>query len=200
MVVSDAALGAPLLPVGAVGRRGVGWWGLLCVLATEGALFTYLLFSYYYFAIQLPHSWIPVQPSFRLSGPDTAILLLSSVAAWWGERGVRRGARGQLLAGIAAAFLLGVAFLVIQYFEWQAKPFTFRTGPYGSLYFITTGFHMAHVAVGVIFLLLLVAWSALGYFDTRRNAPVLIGVAYWHFVDAVWLAVFTTFYVTPYLW
>ena len=45
----------------------------------------------------------------------------------------------------------------------------------------------------------LLLWSALGYFAGRRSAPILIGGAYWHFVDAVWLAVFFTFYVTPHL-
>ena len=46
----------------------------------------------------------------------------------------------------------------------------------------------------------MLVWSALGYFDRRRHAPMLIGAIYWHFVDAVWLAVFFTFYIAPRLW
>ena len=58
---------------------------------------------------------------------------------------------------------------------------------------------MAHVVVGLLVLLVLLLWSALGYFDRERHAPVAIGAIYWHFVDAVWLTVFFTFYITPYL-
>ncbi len=58
---------------------------------------------------------------------------------------------------------------------------------------------MAHVAVGVLALAVVLIWSEAGYFDQRRNAPVLISSLYWHFVDAVWLALFAMFYVAPYL-
>ncbi len=202
--MTDAAL--PLertgpLPVGPTVRRGLGWWGVLCLIATEGALFGYLLFSYYYFAVQHDQSWFPHPlPSFRLSAPNTVILLLSSVAMWWGDRGVRRGARGQLLTGVSLALLLGIIFAVVQGFEWRNKGFAWRSGGYNSLYFTITGFHLMHIVVGLIVLLTILTWSALGYFSPRRSAPVLIASVYWHFVNAVWLVVFTTFYITPYLW
>ena len=70
---------------------------------------------------------------------------------------------------------------------------------YGSLYFTITGFHMAHVAAGLLMLAALFVWTLLGTFDRWRSTPVSVGVIYWHFVDAIWLAVFLTFYVTPYL-
>jgi heme/copper-type cytochrome/quinol oxidase subunit 3 len=58
---------------------------------------------------------------------------------------------------------------------------------------------MAHVVAGLAMLIVVFIWSALGYFTPRRYEPVSISIVYWHFVDAVWLAVFTTFYVSPYL-
>jgi heme/copper-type cytochrome/quinol oxidase subunit 3 len=58
---------------------------------------------------------------------------------------------------------------------------------------------MAHVAVGVLMLLALTFWSARGLFNSRRFAHIHIGALYWHFVDAVWIAVFFTFYITPLL-
>jgi len=199
--MTDAALAPERLPVGAIERRGLGWWGLLCLIATEGALFFYLLFSYFYFDVQMHREWLPRElPSLGLALPNTAILLLSSVAAWIGERGVRRGARWQLLLGLLGALVLGAVFVSIQLMEWQSRAASIRASTYGSMYYTVTGFHMAHVVVGLAVLLMVLVWSALGYFDRRRNAPVLIGNAYWHFVDAVWLAVFTTFYITPRLW
>jgi heme/copper-type cytochrome/quinol oxidase subunit 3 len=188
------------LPVGSIGRHASGWWGMITVVMTEGALFAYLLFSYYYFAVQYGREFLPDDlPKFRLSLPNTIILLASSVAVWWGERAARRGERGRLLLGLAGGFLLGAAFMVIQVLEWRDKPFTMNSSSYGSLYFTITGFHMMHVLAGLIVLLALFAWSALGYFDRVRNAPVTIGALYWHFVDAVWLTLFFTFYITPHL-
>ena len=120
-------------------------------------------------------SWLPdPRPSVALSLPNTFVLLLSSVAVWWGERGIRRGSRAQGVLGLAIAFILGVAFLVVQGFEWRSKKFSLASNLYSSLFFTVTGFHMAHVIVGVLALAALVAWTALGYFDGRRNVPVLI--------------------------
>jgi len=191
--------GGPL-PVGAKGSDSTGWWGMLCLIATEGCLFAYLLFSYFYIAIQRGPAWSPEpHPSILLSAPNTAILLASSVAAWWGEGGAKRGQRGRQLAGLALAILLGTVFLAVQVFEWRAKTFGPTSGSYGSLYFTITGFHMAHVIVGLLMLSAILGWTLLGRFSPRRHEPVSIAIVYWHFVDVVWLAVFSTFYVSPYL-
>jgi cytochrome c oxidase subunit III len=195
-----ADIGMRPLPVGSFDHRASGWTGMLALIATEGALFVFLLFSYYYVAMQ-PQSgaWPPEAVQLRLALPNTIILLASSVAAWWGERSVRRGATGQVLAGLGVAIVLGTVFVVIQVFEWKGRSFSISSHPYGSLYFTITGFHMAHVVAGLFVLLALMLWSGLGYFGPRRDAAVSIGVIYWHFVDAVWLAVFFTFYLTPLL-
>jgi heme/copper-type cytochrome/quinol oxidase subunit 3 len=58
---------------------------------------------------------------------------------------------------------------------------------------------MAHVLVGLAVLLALFSWTALDYFSPRRRLVVSAGVLYWHFVDIIWLFVFTTYYLTPYL-
>jgi heme/copper-type cytochrome/quinol oxidase subunit 3 len=188
------------LPVGSVGSQAAGWWGIVCGILTEGALFGYLLFSYYYFAVQPREAAWPAElPTFKLSAPNTVILLVSSAAVWWGERGAKEGSRGKQVAGLGAGFILGVIFVGIQVLEWKAKSFSVNSSAYGSLFFTITGFHMAHVLVGLLLLLPLTVWSALGYFGPLRSAPISIGAVYWHFVDAVWLAVFFTIYITPYL-
>jgi cytochrome c oxidase subunit III len=188
------------LPVGSVRSHAAGWWGMICAVLTEGALFGYLLFSYFYFAIQPRQIAFPPElPSLWLAAPNTIVLLASSVAVWQGERGARRGSPIRQVLGIGLAFVLGAIFLCIQLIEWRSQPFGLSSSAYGSLFFTVTGFHMAHVVLGLIILLPLTIWSALGYFGPRHSAPVSIGAIYWHFVDAVWLAVFFTFYITPYL-
>ena len=198
--MADALYVDATLPVAARGKNSVGWWGILCLIATEASLFAYLLFSYYSVAVQRGAAWSPEpHPSLRLSGPNTIVLLASSVAVWWGEQGSKHARKGQHLLGLGAGILLGIAFLIVQAFEWKAKSFSLQTGSYGSLFFVITGFHMAHVIAGVAILIAIFGWSAAGKFTPRRHASVSISAVYWHFVDAVWLCVFFTFYLSPYL-
>ncbi len=196
--MSETAVHTPL-PIGSPGRKASGWFGMITLIITEASLFLYLLFSYYYFALWGSGSFVPSLPKFDLAVPGTAILLLSSVTVWWGERGARNGSRRQMALGLIATVVLGSVFVVIQLVEWAQKPFHFNSSTYSALYFTVTGFHMAHVVIGLIILAVLLLWDGLGYFDRRRHAAFTIGAIYWHFVDAVWLAVFFTIYVTPYL-
>jgi cytochrome c oxidase subunit 3 len=188
------------LPVGPIGRKGIGFWGVGTLIASEAALFSYLLFAYYYTGAVASAGWLPeYAPPLKLALPNTLVLLASSVAAWIAERGVLRSHRAQALSGFALAFLLGAVFVGVQWVEWRMKPFRLGSSSIASLYFVTTGFHIAHVLIGLLVLLALLLWTALDYFSPRRNLTVSAGVFYWHFVDLVWLLVFTTFYLTPYL-
>lgn len=112
------------LPVGPVGRRGNGYWGVGTLIATEAALFSYLLFAYFYTGATAPAGWVlESHPPLTLALPNTILLLLSSGAAWIGETGVLRGSRPRALAGFAGAFFMGLAFALVQGLEWHAKPF-----------------------------------------------------------------------------
>jgi cytochrome c oxidase subunit 3 len=197
---ADTLYRGEALPVGSKGRLSSGWWGMLTLVATEAALFAYLLFSYFYVAAQTIGAWPPGEPpKVYLAIAGTVLLMLGSVTMWWGENGIRAGKQSQLLIGLAASVLLGVAFTVLEGIEWSRKDFTPASHAYGSLYFTITGFHLTHVLVGVVMLVMLFAWTLVGYFGARRHSTVAIAVIYWHFVTAVWVAVFLTFYVTPYL-
>ncbi len=188
------------LPVGSKGRLSSGWWGMIVLIATEAALFSYLLFSYFYIASQNGGAWPPGgPPKLDLAIPGTIVLLLGSVTMWWGEKGIRAGNQRQLLIGTAASIVLAIAFVALEGTEWSHKDFTPATNAYGSLYFTVTGFHLTHVLVGVVMLSMLFVWTLLGYFGVRRHSTISIAVLYWHFVTAVWVAVFLSFYVSPYL-
>ena len=188
------------LPTGPTRDRGIGRGGIITLIASEAALFGYLLFSYYYVGASATLPWVlEAHPSLRLAGPNTLLLLLSSVAIWWGERSTRRGNRMGSILGSGIALALGTAFAVIQGFEWAAKTYGPGTSSYASLYYLTTGCHMAHVLVGLVVLALLFTWSLLDYFSPLRRIVYTNGALYWHFVDAIWLLVFTSYYLTPYL-
>ncbi|CAA9892199.1 Cytochrome c oxidase subunit III [Candidatus Methylobacter favarea] len=188
------------LPVGSYGKRSNGWWGLLTLIVTEGSLFGYLLFSYFYLAAQTQQQWPPDGlPRLAIPGINTLILLASSGFVWISEYCLKSKKIRSSIILMAVAILLGTGFIMIQLSEWNKKPYTMITDLYGSLYFTITGFHMAHVVVGIIILSLLLLWMMLGYFDDKRHVSVSIGGLYWHFVDGVWLFVFATLYLSPYL-
>lgn len=188
------------LPVGSDGKLSGGWWGVLALIVTEGSLFGYLLFAYFYLAAQTEQQWPPTGlPDLLLPGINTAILLLSSVCVWASERCIRKKQTRWAIAAMALAIVLGACFIGMQLNEWDKKTYGMTSDLYGSLYFTITGFHLCHVMIGLVILLLLLVWISLGYFSERRYAAVTIGGVYWHFVDVVWLFVFTTLYIFPYL-
>lgn len=199
-LMSDVTQLAHPLPVGSAGKLSGGWWGVLAMIVTEGSLFGYLLFSYFYLAAQTEQQWPPTGlPHLLLPGINTAILLLSSVCVWASERCIRKKQTRWAIAAMALAIVLGICFVGMQLNEWDKKTYGMTSDLYGSLYFTITGFHLCHVMIGLVILLLLLVWISLGYFDDRRYAAVAIGGVYWHFVDVVWLFVFTSLYIFPYL-
>lgn len=188
------------LTLGSTDARSNGWYGMAALVTTEACLFLYLLFSYYYMALHYGRDWLPAElPGFSFSLPMTALLFSSSVAVWIAERGIRKDHRWTCVAGLSVGAMLGIGFVVLEANEWLEKGFTLSTDSYSSLFFTVTGFHMAHVIGGVLMLSTMALWTALGNFDAHRRDPISIGAFYWHFVDVVWVSVFTTIYLTPYL-
>ncbi len=130
----------------------------------------------------------------------TILLLTSSVTNWWAERGIKRGNRLQLRIGLAATFVLGLAFLIVQGFEYASKSTGPSTSAYDSVFFTTTSIHGAHVALGLLMNLFVQVRAWLGHFDMERHDAVENAALYWHFVDAVWVVIFAIFYLSPRLW
>lgn len=199
--MAEISIAAPQdLPVGPIGRDGLGWWGVGTLVASEAALFGYLLFAYYYTGATASPGWL-LEPDPKLwpALPNTFLLLGSSVVADHAEKAVIAGNRRRALVGLGGAFLMGAIFAIVQCFEWADRAYGPARNSYASLYFTTTGLHMAHVLVGLAVLAALFGWVARDMFSPRRRLTVSAGILYWHFVDLVWLFVFTTYYLTPYL-
>ncbi|HEY8259351.1 MAG TPA: cytochrome c oxidase subunit 3 [Gemmatimonadales bacterium] len=186
----------PVPPL-ATGREPA-WWGMTLLIATEAALFAYLLFSYFYVGSMARGGWPPGRPpELTLTLPNTFVLLASSVTMWWAESGIRGGNTRRLTLGLAVTIVLGAAFLAIQGVEYSHARFTPRTDAHGSLFYIVTGFHGAHVLVGLLILAFVLARALRGHFRPDRRVAVTVAGMYWHFVDLVWLAVFTSLYLAP---
>jgi heme/copper-type cytochrome/quinol oxidase subunit 3 len=187
------------LPVAPRGQLASGWWGMVMLIITEAALFSALLFCYYYvFAQHADHQW-PPNGQLALKGalPNTIVLFLSGVAFAWAHSAMRRGELRKVPVRLALSIVLGIVFIVVQAFEWHSKPFNWRSHTFGSLYYTITGFHMLHVAVGVLMLVAVLVWAARGRYTRTDHLGMTTTGYYWHFVDAVWLVVFFSFYLWP---
>jgi len=131
---------------------------------------------------------------------NTIILVVSSVPVRLGVKSIQRGRRAALNFWLVVTLLLGIAFLIIEAIEWGQKPFSPRTNAYASMFFTITGFHYAHVAVGLLMLVVVLLRNVAGHFHAHRHLAVENTALYWHFVGAVWIFVFLTFYITPRWW
>ncbi|MPZ72881.1 MAG: heme-copper oxidase subunit III [Nitriliruptorales bacterium] len=178
---------------------------MVWLIATEATLFSLLFGSYFY----LRFRYGPIWPPEGISKPDlvlplvmTAILWSSSIPVHIADAGIRKGDQGRLRWGLAAGSMLGAVFLFMTVgVEWPEKlrEFTPATNVYGSLFFTITGFHAAHVLVGLLVSLWTQVWAWRGAFDERRHLSVQNFAMYWHFVDTVWAFVLATIYLSPHL-
>jgi cytochrome c oxidase subunit I+III len=187
------------LPVGGQGKHSIGWWGMVCVVVTEAAFFGYLLFSYYYLGSVSVNAWPDPVPRFGLPLVNTLILLASSVAVLLATRAIKRDNNTRLNWWLGVAIVLGVLFLALQAVEYGREKLSITHDAYGSLFYTITGFHGAHVFVGLIMLVVVLIRALRGHFVRDRHEAVSNVALYWHFVDVVWLAVFTSLYITPHL-
>ena len=117
----------------------------------------------------------------------------------WADRSVRSRKAGQFRLALAVTFVLGIIFLAIQVIEYSRKGFAPDTNAYGSLFYTITGLHGSHVFIGLLMLSVIQVRAWLGHFGPRRHLAVQNVAMYWHFVDAVWLVVFTSIYLVPYV-
>jgi cytochrome c oxidase subunit 3 len=168
--------------------------GMAFFLASETFLFGSLFWTYYYLRAYAS-DWPVHYPSAALPGLNTVLLLASSGAIWLGMRAIRKGSERGLSIALAATAALGAAFLVITFREWVREDFRPWTDAYGSIFFTLTGFHALHVFGGVVLMLVLLTRTARHRFSADNYVAVEAGSMYWHFVDVIWLLVFSTIFI-----
>ncbi|HVP40291.1 MAG TPA: cytochrome c oxidase subunit 3 [Candidatus Saccharimonadales bacterium] len=129
---------------------------------------------------------------------STFVLLMSSLTMVLALAGIQRGRMGQFRVWIAATALLGMTFLtgqVIEFSSFVREGLTLQGNLFGATFFVLTGFHGAHVSAGVVWLWSLFAASFGGRVKPENALDVEIAGLYWHFVDVVWIAIFTLVYL-----
>ena len=157
------------------------------VIATEAALFASLFFAWAFLKHDSSAWSAHPAPDLLLPGINTALLLASSVVLEWAPRGRR---------ALALAIALGATFAVVQGWEYTRLAFGPATDAYGSAFIVMTGIHGVHVLAG----LLMLGFVALTWRRQQSGTPnerLRIASLYWHFVDLVWLVLFSVLYLAP---
>jgi cytochrome c oxidase subunit 3 len=125
---------------------------------------------------------------------NTMILLCSGTTVTWAHHSLIHGDRSGLKLGLLLTILLGLTFTSVQAYEYAHAPFAFKGSIYGSTFFMATGFHGFHVIVGTIFLIVCWFRAYAGHFKPDHHFGFEAAAWYWHFVDVVWLFLFTAVY------
>jgi heme/copper-type cytochrome/quinol oxidase subunit 3 len=186
------------MPHGIIDRRR-GTWAMVLFIVTEASLFVMLFFTYYYFGSGWRGPWPPEPPKMMLALIMLAILLTSSIVLHAGELAERRGHKRLARALVGATILIGAGFIGVQALEYREhlKTLTPLTNAYGSIFYTITGFHAAHVVLGLLMLCYVMILPEIGPAEKPPHHALHNASLYWHFVDAVWIVIVTLLYVMP---
>lgn len=179
-------------------------WGMILFIVSEIMFFFSFFWSYFYFSFNpsfiLGGVWPPmflitINP-FELPLFNTILLLSSGVSLTWCHHSIVLGNKYEAMLGMFATLVLGMIFSWVQLIEYESAPFSMSDSVYGSIFYLTTGFHGFHVFVGTCFLMVGCYRLYYDHFTREQHFGFEAAAWYWHFVDVVWLFL----YVVYYLW
>jgi cytochrome c oxidase subunit 3 len=191
----DAA-GSPIEASWTLPYRGTV--GMACLIVAESAIFIIFVVAYIFYIGKSLSGPTPAQV-LELPIFGTVCLLSSSITVHFAVSALRKGKLRQCTAHVAGTVLLGSIFLGSTAREWYHliydKGLTIQTNLFGTTYYSLVGLHASHVIVGLIMLSLVLVFSLLGRVKEEHSEKLETLALYWHFVDAVWVVVFTVVYV-----
>jgi len=199
-VVDSAALDERPLEHHKPGGISSSLLGMVLFIASEVMFFGGLFGAYFTIrssATQWPPEGTPHLTTWY-AAVLTTILVSSSLTMQFGVWAIRRNDQRRLMLWLAVSLLLGLAFLAGQANEYRTligEGMTLSSGVFGSTFYTLTGFHGAHVAGGAAFILIVLLRARSGQFTARYHDTVEMASYYWHFVDVVWLGLFSTIYL-----
>jgi len=197
-VVREATYEGHHTPVVQLGHR----YGMFLFIASEVMFFSAFFWAFFdssLFPRVEPAVWPPADIEtfhwYELPLVNTVILVTSSFTVTLSHHALIRGDQGWTVKWLVVTVALGVAFTSLQAFEYSHAPFSFGDGIYPSTFFMATGFHGAHVIIGTTFLLVCLFRAMKGHFKPEHHFGFEAAAWYWHFVDVVWLFLFSCIYI-----
>lgn len=175
-----------------------GTVGMACLIIAESAIFVIFVVAYIFYMGQSLGGPTPRQV-LELPVFTTICLLSSSLTIHWAVAALRKSRIGAFTAWLAATITLGAIFIVGTGMEWHhliyVDGLTIRTNLFGTTFYSLVGLHATHVIVGLLMLLAALIFALTGHVSEKHAHRMDVLSLYWHFVDAVWVVVFTVVYV-----
>jgi len=171
--------------------------GTVVWLASELMFFSGLFAAYFTLRATTGGEWPPpgVDLNVAVSGFFTFLLVLSSGSMQLAVRGLKAGRLSAFRAWLVVTLVLAAAFIANQAHEWSTLNFSVSSHPFGSAFYVMTGFHGMHVLGGMLAMLLLLSRAGSGRFGPGETPAVEMVSYYWHFVDVVWLGLWATLFL-----
>jgi cytochrome c oxidase subunit III len=172
--------------------------GMLLFIISEIMLFGAFFTAYFFVRVVGEAEWFPFdghELPVAIAGVNTAILLSSSFTMHWALEGARNENRRALRVGVLTTFLLGLTFLCIQINEYFHLGFAIGDSAQSTVFYGLTGLHGAHVFVGLTLLAMVTIRAFRGHYTAKEHRGVEVPGIYWHFVDIMWIFVFSTLYL-----
>jgi cytochrome c oxidase subunit 3 len=171
--------------------------GMMLFIVSEVMVFGAFFTAYFFIRVVGGAEW-PAEGTELpklIAGFNTCILVSSSLTMHWALEGAKHGNRWALKAGILTTFLLGATFLFVQVNEYVHIGFSPQDSAQGTIFYGLTGLHGAHVFIGLTLLAMVTVRSFRGHFSAEEHRGVEVPGIYWHFVDIMWIVVYTTVYL-----
>lgn len=171
-------------------------FGTVVFLASESMVFAALLAAYYYLR-GMTDTWPPagIELSATSMTIGTFLLAAGSVMMTFAQMAATRGGRVQARVMLALTIVVAVAFLGLEWSDWSRANFAINGSAYGTIYYVLTGTHFAHVLAGVVLLAAVAIFLRTPAFTRDHFAAVEAVAYYWHFVFVVWLALYATIFL-----
>ena len=171
--------------------------GMLLFIISEVMVFGAFFTAYFFIRVVGEAEWPAAGTELPklIAGVNTCILLSSSLTMHWALESAKSGNRFGLKAGIFTTFMLGATFLFVQINEYVHIGFAPHDNAQGTIFYGLTGLHGAHVFVGLTLLTFATTRAFRGHFSPKEHRGVEVPGIYWHFVDIMWVVVYTTVYI-----
>ena len=171
--------------------------GMLLFIISEVMVFGAFFTAYFFIRVVNGDEWPAAGTELPklIAGVNTAILLSSSFTMHWALEGARRGNRRAMQLGLLTTLALGLSFLCVQINEYVHIGFSPADTAQASVFYGLTGLHGAHVFVGLTLLSMVTIRSFKGHFTPEEHRGVEVPGIYWHFVDVMWIFVYSTIYI-----
>ena len=172
--------------------------GMACLIIAESAIFLIFVVAYLFYIGKSLHGPTP-REVLDIPWVASICLLSSSITVHFAVHDLRHSRIGRFTAWLAATVLLGAIFLAATAMEWYDLIYnhglTISTNLFGTTFYSLVGLHASHVIVGLIMLGLALVFSLFGKVNAHHAERLEVVSIYWHFVDAVWIVVFTVVYI-----